>query len=207
MNRIIIGALTAWKHAERRQRCLDSWIPQVLSLGMPSYFLFAATNQNTEFYQPRPHELMIRVVVDSYSHLAPMTHGFCRWALHQPDWDYLFKCDDDTYIHASRLFEYPAKNRDYIGAEWRRGVGYGSGGAGYLLSRRAAEIVARQPVPGRGAEDKWVGNILRNAEVPFSIEPRFIPFGNLDRRPRPNNDVITTHSHTEAFLASAGEFA
>ena len=90
---------------------------------------------------------------DDYPSLPQRTRWFCRWALAQNDWDYLFKCDDDTYVSITRLSLYDLAGRDYVGAEWKPGVGYGSGGAGYFLSRKAATAVAERLEQPCGAED------------------------------------------------------
>ena len=120
-----------------------------------------------------------------------------------PPWDYLFKCDDDTYVSIPRLLAYDLAGRDYIGAEWRPGVGYGSGGAGYFLSRRAATIAAEGLIHATGSEDLLVGRILRAAGIEFAIEPRLVPFGSMTHRPRRDNDLITLHGvEAEAFLAA-----
>jgi len=148
---------------------------------------------------------------DDYRHLPHKTRLFAQWALQRKDWDYLFKCDDDTYISMPRFLDYDPAGRDYIGAEWRPGAGYGSGGAGYFLSRLAAGYVAEfggsyslDSYPP-GAEDMIVGALLRANGVEFSIEPRLIPFATLDLRPKKNNDLITSHACTEAFMASHEE--
>ena len=164
---------------------------------------------------------------DDYQSLPQRTLWFCRWALgeesgqcmvnsgrriprppstvHCPPWDYLFKCDDDTYVSIPRLLALDLADRDYVGAEWKAGVGYGSGGAGYFLSRKAAAIVAEKLTQASGAEDLLVGRVLRSASVPFAIEPRLVPFGSRDRRPRRDNALITCHACEAAFLAAHEE--
>ena len=120
-------------------------------------------------------------------------------------WDYLFKCDDDTYVSIPRLLAYDTASRDYIGAEWKPDVKYASGGAGYFLSRKAAAIVAEKLTHATGVEDLLVGQILRAAGIPFSIEPRLVPFASMERRPRRDNDLITLHACTAAWEASHAE--
>ena len=122
------------------------------------------------------------------------------------DWDYLFKCDDDTYVSIPRLLAYDLAGRDYVGAEWQLRVGYGSGGAGYFLSRRAAALIAERLTAATGAEDLLVGQILRAAGIPLHIEPRLVPFGSMEHRPRQGNDLITLHGvGADAFLAAHAE--
>jgi hypothetical protein len=124
----------------------------------------------------------------------------------------LFKCDDDTYVSIPRLLAFCEKELarpcapDYVGAEWRPGVGYGSGGAGYFLSRKAAELVAQKLEQATGAEDLLVGRVLRAADVQLTVEPRLVPFGSMAHRPQRGNDLITLHgASAEAFLAAHAE--
>jgi hypothetical protein len=219
----LIGALSGWKYHERRECCLATWMADADRLGLRSLFLLGCPTAA----QP---ELIGRHALacpcpDDYPSLPQRTLWFCRWALSaqysvpatensvlgtdncvlgtqhsvpSPPWDYLFKCDDDTYVSIPRLVAYAENElhgRDYVGAEWRPGAGYGSGGAGYFLSRKAAAIL-----------DMLVGQILRAAGLPLSIEPRLIPFGSMEHRPRQGNDRLTVHGvKADAFLAAHRE--
>jgi SAM-dependent methyltransferase len=144
-------------------------------------------------------------VANEYYNQYPRTRAMCLWALTQPGWDFVFKCDNDTFIAVDRLMDYPTAGKDYIGAEWQAGVGYGSGGAGYIMSRRAVEIIANSQ-PWSGPEDLIVGRTLSENGVKLFIEPLFIPFGSMDLRPKRDNSLITTHKVGEdVFLASHAE--
>ncbi len=191
MNRIIIGALSARDYRDRRQNCIDTWVPAVRSRGIDAVFLIGEPSidrpqsDGTNLWLPVP---------DDYPSLPQKTRAFCQWALDRDDWDYLFKCDDDTAICASRLAEYDTAGKDYIGTEWRQGVEYGSGGAGYLLSRRAAEVVAGGLLHTVGPEDMLVGDVLREAGIHLHKDGRFVPWGSMEHRPAPGNDLITAHA-------------
>ena len=160
--RILIGALSGWAYAERRERCLSTWMADAYELTTPAFFLLGCpTCKHPE--QLGPHHLALPCP-DDYPSLPQRTRWFCQWALNLPSpsgrgaggeglarWDYLFKCDDDTYVSIPRLLAYADSflspntshlSPDYIGAEWKPGVKYASGGAGYFLSRKAAAIVA-----------------------------------------------------------------
>jgi hypothetical protein len=238
MTRILIGALSGWKYHERRQRCLATWMADADKLDVRSVFLLgcpAAARPE----QVGPHALILPCP-DDYSSLPQRTRWFCRWALGERmkdgvpaqwvggrmnqeihpssfrlhlsfEWDYLFKCDDDTYVSIPRLLACDLAGRDYVGAEWRPGVGYGSGGAGYFLSRKAAGLVAEHLEQAAGAEDLLVGQILRHPQagtrgVAFSIESRLVPFGSMENRPKRENDLITLHgASADAFLAAHAE--
>ena len=191
--RIMIGALSGWQYADRRSRCLATWFPDARTLGLDAVFLMGIEALTAA---ERHADLLLLPCPDPYIALPQRTRCFCQWALTNNGWDYLFKCDDDTYVAAQRLAAYEPLGRDYIGAEWTPGVAYGSGGGGYLLSRRAAAIVAEKLTHEQGAEDLLVGEVLRAAGVKLSIEPRFTPFANEARRPRSDNAIITAHGIT-----------
>jgi hypothetical protein len=128
-----------------------------------------------------------------YRSLPQRIRAFCQWAIARDDWDYLFKCDDDTYVSMSRLLRYPL-TADYIGAEWRPGARYASGGAGYFLSRKAAEVVAEHLTQKEGPEDEYVRDALASQGIRFTKDQRFVALGNEERRPRADNDLITLHA-------------
>jgi hypothetical protein len=205
MNRILIGALSGWKYPDRRQRCATTWFPRAHKFGCDAVFLVGIPGIPAP---ERDCNFLLLPCPDAYDNLPQRTLWFCRWALMQQDWDYLFKCDDDTYVCAERLASYDTQGRAYIGAEWEPGVGYGSGGAGYFMSRQAAAIVAERLTMLTGSEDLLVGQVLREAGVPFSIEPRLVPYGSDAKRPKADNDLLTLHGvGADLFLASHSETA
>ncbi len=182
------------KHHELRNACRTTWlqgapVPYVFVLGQPSGVDLEGTASlaGDQLYLPIP---------GGYPHLPQRTREMLRWALSAyPQATHFFKCDDDTYVALDRLLAYPYQQFDYVGAEWKPGTQYGSGGAGYFLSRRAAKIVAEE-LPDVGAEDLLVGRVLRRHGIYLHVEPRLIPFGNLLRAPRPDNDLLTSHYAT-----------
>lgn len=106
-------------------------------------------------------------VADGYDDLPIKVQAICKWAL-QLDYDFLFKCDSDTYVWMNRLFTSGFEQHDYSG--WTGGKvapkdEYASGGAGYWLSRRAMEIVANAELTDDTCEDRWVGRVLFDAGI------------------------------------------
>jgi hypothetical protein len=130
-------------------------------------------------------------VIEAYENLPLKTYWFVRHMVETRDFDYLFKCDHDTWIHPERLEA--AARGDYAGSAtatsletfstqhhfgkctdrtWNqtpyqkpyRGE-YFCGGYGYFLSRLAAEFVARPDLysyfRSELYEDKAVGDLLR----------------------------------------------
>lgn len=197
--RILIGALSGREMGPRRNNCRATWVPMTRACGITTLFLLG--DETLECPEVRGDELWLPCP-DAYPFLPQRTRWFCRWALEQSDWDYLFKCDDDTYVAASRLAEFNQNGADYIGAEWRVNVGYGSGGAGYFLSRKAAAAVARGLTHIMGAEDLLVGEVLKEAGIPLTVCQRFTPFSSNGHWPKPENDLITGHAWSGEMFAS-----
>lgn len=191
---IVVGLLSCQATGPRRELCRSTWVPALQALGFDVVFLIGGHDK----VERRGDELWLPVA-DSYRELPQKTIAFCKWATQETDATHLFKADDDTLIHPERFADFFATlptNREYVGAEWRPRTRYASGGAGYTLSRRAAELVTGMHKL-RGAEDVEVGRFVQSKGVLFWIDRRFIPFGNEQKRPLPSNDLITAHKISE----------
>lgn len=215
MPRILIGALTGRNHGRRRDACRASWFADVRRYdNLDAVFLVGGGDA---IKQPtRIDDLLMLPCPDEYDTLPQRTNWFCRWALARDDWDYLFKCDDDTFVAVDRLANFQPAG-EYVGAEWQDGVRYGSGGAGYLISRRCVELVAEhmhdQPGPEEksgfppfpnalGSEDLIVGDVLTRYGIKLVIDRRFIPYHDQAEPPAEWNDTITTHGLPPDHFAS-----
>jgi hypothetical protein len=149
---------------------------------------------------------------DSYEGLPLKTRAICEWALGR-GYDYLFKCDTDTYVHVPRLLASRYWRTDYRG--FYRGDplagGYASGGSGYWLSRAAMGIIANHDMTRdylhhekwRGywnGEDKQVGEALLEAGIKCRWDFRY----RLDMElPAGSNDYITAHPVIERLRGKA----
>jgi hypothetical protein len=78
---------------------------------------------------------VILPVRDDYMALPAKVRQAFQWALDH-DYDYVFKCDRDTFIHADRLMAAIPEGKDYVGLVGNEGDCCG-GGAGYWVSRNA----------------------------------------------------------------------
>ena len=114
-------------------------------------------------------------VSDDYYSLPSKTREILRWSA-QRGYDFTFLCDNDTFIIPSRLMDTGFERYDYSG-KFSRAPGtqflryaddhgvylnlhpWCSGGFGYFVSRKAAEIVASAK-PRVWAEDMHVGQVL-----------------------------------------------
>lgn len=78
---------------------------------------------------------VILPVRDDYMALPAKVRSAFQWALDH-DYDYVFKCDRDTFIHADRLMAAVPEGKDFVGLVGNPGDCCG-GGAGYWVSRLA----------------------------------------------------------------------
>jgi len=199
MNRILIGCFSGWQFPQRRLRCQKTWLADLhcgrydLPDPAPPMPVLDGVLLLGTLQAVRPErygDYLFLPVPNPYQFLIQRTRAFCQWALEQQWWDYLLKTDDDTRLHLGRLLHYDTKGADYIGAEWMPGVGYASGN-GYLLSRKAATVVAETMTQWEGSEDVGVGKVMRKAEIPLRIDnEHFRVLMGDDDRPDETNDWV-----------------
>jgi len=193
--RFLIGALSGQKMDDRRGRCRRTWFAEAARFGHDAMFLIGGAQslerRGDELHMPCP---------DTYPELPQKTKWLCRWAITQPGWDYIFKCDDDTLVIMDRLSRVDLAGVDYLG----RSLGnYASGGAGYFLSRKAAGIVAEKLTALTGSEDLLVGQVLRENGIILKDDSRFVPWTKKDQPPTRFNDRVTGHAFSgEEFEAA-----
>lgn len=114
---------------------------------------------------------------DTYLALPFKTLEILRWALSN-GYDYIFKCDTDTFIVPKNLLSSGFENYDHVGTFngpltpetkiYGSLYPWASGGSGYWLSKEAANYILSQGVDHRATcprlnipcEDLWVGQLL-----------------------------------------------
>ena len=144
---------------------------------------FSLSNSDLRFFVGRPYEGLFHEktadldVEDDYDHLPQKTKRILQWSVGR-NYDFTFLCDVDTFLVPYKLFQTDFRNYDYsgrfgsepkIGTTFQykdgRGIKYehchpwASGGFGYFLSRKAAQIVINTESK-MWAEDMMVGDIL-----------------------------------------------
>lgn len=103
----------------------------------------------------KPDEIVLNVP-DDYMSLSYKTKAMLSWSVEQ-GYDYTFLCDNDTFLIPDRLMKSGFERYDYSAEVEHKG--YFNGGAGYFVSRKAAQIIAASSVT-ETAEDYWVGITL-----------------------------------------------
>jgi hypothetical protein len=188
---VVIGVLSGKNEEQRRKGCRETWMQDFCNANVNAMFLVgdpksaeAYCDGNDILYLPCP---------DTYQCLPQKTRLFCKHALESWDFDYLFKCDDDTYVHVDRFLNFDPEGADYLGIDPVGTNEFNSGGAGYFLSRKAAIIVAEQLIDTVGPEDLLVGKLMARNGIKRSQSHKFQAW-KLDRTiPTPKNDGITVH--------------
>ena len=121
--------------------------------------------------------------------------------IYREGYDFVFKCDVDTYCNVKRLLASEFAEHDYMGfaiqRSWRgRLVEYAQGGAGFWLSRRAMEAFLsskQSSIPFSDPEDIRTGWLLAEQGVKLVHDNRFEPYLGTRRSPANDPAVITTH--------------
>ena len=200
---ILIGLLTCHAHRERDSLVESTWAPVARQLGMRVVFLIGDGPRAQPTWLDGDY---LRIPCpDDYWSLPMKTRAFAQWALTQSGWDRILKADNDSLVIPERLAAIEMDGIDYRGSEpgikW---FGYASG-AGYLLSRRAAQVVADTLVNRKGAEDQLVGRALKRAGIELTKDASFDPWGK--NPPTPKNQIVLTHKlDRERWLACWGQF-
>jgi hypothetical protein len=163
-------------HADRRQGCLQTWVPLLDRSKFQPVFLIGETAL-LEDYTYDPPFLRVRCD-DTLGSLTTKVKRFCQWFLTAFDSPYLFKCDDDSYLNPRLFNTYPFEQADVVGCIYlaQDGVQKPHGG-GYSLSRACAQAVADQLPLDRHDEDWFVGKIVHALPgIRIKNEPLIAPW-------------------------------
>lgn len=183
---LLVGICSAQGYENRRNTLRDTWLKRPQE-GVECFFFLGGPVPEEE-----KEDCISLPAPDSYEELPLKILEFFKYALEHYDFDWLFKCDDDTYVALDRLRDLPDNRYSIIGDISLKNRLAPSGGAGYLLSRSLVEqIVAVPDIPTTGAEDLIYGKIaLDLGAIPWATERLCMHSGIY---PTPENDVITSH--------------
>ena len=150
----LITLITCKKNAAKRDLVLSTWAKTL----PPTFDLKVCDGQALG-------------VDDSYEALVDKTKAAVHYTL-MHDYEYMLKCDDDTYLRTAKL---KVPDAHYAGWVTDSGVkefplAHCQGGA-YWLDRDAMFAVVTSPLNDITAEDRWVGQALAAA----GIKPHHLP--------------------------------
>ncbi len=189
--RIFIGICSCCPNSDKREAVRTTWLK-----GLPNRIratFFAGRGRASG------EDIISLPVADDYNSLPKKVQVFFQHALAHYEFEYLFKCDDDTYAVPERLFGIAKSGAEFIGSrDWW--PSHADGGAGYLLSRRAVAAVASAACPDGGPEDVWVTKTLRAAGI--ELQPCSELKYECREFPGSRNRLVTAH-HCSPVIMSA----
>jgi Galactosyltransferase len=104
---------------------------------------------------------------DGYTSNPEKMKAICAWAL-EHGYDFILRCDDDTYVYPDRLLVTNFSQFDYVGAGTDPNT-FHPGGC-MFLSRRAMELIVKGH-PTTYADDVWIGQLMRDNGIKLANEP------------------------------------
>lgn len=196
---IFVGICSCHGARARREACRETWLSRIPQGIAYKFFLGNKTQEKDEAGNDdvAPEEDMSDVIQldvnDSYAFLPAKGIAFYQFALQHYSFDWLFKCDDDTYVALDRLETICKNDCDLVGDISVLKRGAPSGGAGYLMSRKLVEqfVQHESEIPKTGSEDLIFGDLTRNLGARMRADKR-LNLGN-NPSPRHNNDVVSCH--------------
>lgn len=182
---------------EQRRACRLSWLNKLTPSNVQ---VCMVVGRGLPVSEPLVQQLE---VADDFWHLPEKMRVAFRHVLATSDFDWLVKCDDDSFMHLERLVQYvaslPIGSRDIYGAPIAGSCDCLSGGGGYVLHRdMVAAIAADAAFPATGREDVEVCKAVMRAGGHVVAEPRFN--ATASPSPAPGNDVISCHHLTPAMM-------
>ena len=176
--KILTAILTCSATQKRADACLDTWIQDIKT--PHDYFFYGDKSQAhtmTKAWDCTP---------DAGEHRARLPEKTYKMLVKSLDyeWDFLFKCDDDTYVSfgklAKKLETFNPDEALYVGTVLWNPIGYAQGGAGYALTRKAVvkclnsfKNFYKDGSKTRDAEDYCVGLSLLKEGVELTHDEDF----------------------------------
>lgn len=180
---ILVGICSCHGYDERRNAVRDTWMSEKVDGITPLFFI-----ERGDCDEP---DTVCVEADDSYEALPEKVLSFFRWAIENHNFEWLFKCDDDTYLSLARLSSIIDPRYDLIGDPSVDRRGAPSGGAGYFLSRRAVLQLIEDKLPKTGAEDLIIGHAIRSYGLP-TLSRKVLSMDSRSR-PTPDNEVVSAH--------------
>lgn len=137
--------------------------------------------------EPQEDEILLPCP-DDYRHISIKVRAIFRWAKSQ-GFDYVFKCETDTYVAVKRLLASGYQSHDILGGPAGNNI---AGGSGWWMSRKAIDLVVDEPI-NTWSDDCWFPTLLRQKGLAVFHDPRY-----SDDNVRWSNQIISTHTGFKA---------
>lgn len=182
---IFVGICSCRKLRDRRDAIRDTWLKNVNGPIMAKFFV----GQGADALETA-EDIWVVDAPDDYPSLPRKVAALFTKAL-GTDFDYLFKCDDDTYLDPSRLVSLIQPGTDFVcSADWHS-FGFAQGGAGYLATRKTVTALAAAEYPPAGGEDVVVSRHIRKWKL--SVKPTDRLCSRHEIVPLHDNQRVTAH--------------
>ena len=163
-----IAASNDPKYKIRQTMCKTTWIKELDRQRYLPIFLISSMDVvggKDYVYSPQEETLYVNSE-DNRDWLTTKTKMFMRWFLNDTSATHFWRCDDDSYINPTRFNKYDTfLNYDYCGCrmhlkggDWPEFMS----GAGYSVSRKAAEIIEPHLFQDGPADDLRIGQNIRS---------------------------------------------
>jgi hypothetical protein len=179
--KILIGILSCERDRQYHQLLLNTWLKDC----PVDYVFILGKNQ-----RPKLKNEIIVDAPDDYRSALLKVKRMIEYAVDN-QYDYLFKCDVDTYCHVPRLLKSGFEKYDFSGG------GGPYGGSGYWLSHKAMKILLEKNLDWSipDAEDCWVMRNLKSLGIEAHYDARYHSLTN--EGPSKQNDIIACHWYSE----------
>lgn len=189
--RLMVLITSCGANAAKRQACRDTWLRR---LPEEADYRFVVGRG----VRPDAPDVVQVDAPDGYEELPAKVTAALR-GVQLADYEWIAKCDDDSYLYFPRLLPELTAGREALGyvASWRRGA-YLYGGC-YCLTRKAVQLLLRRKLPETGPEDAIITSSLGRAGVPIT-HLRLMSMRRAWGEPKPSNSVITCHELDPAAM-------
>lgn len=135
--KILVAILTHEGTQSHADACIKTWVKDIQN--PHEYYFYGSKTQSEKMpktwnCEPDDGEARFRLPEKTYKMLVESL---------KHEWDFLFKCDDDTFVDFSNLVKllekYDPKTDLYLGRKIVNPFLYAQGGAGYVLTRSAVK--------------------------------------------------------------------
>lgn len=194
-NKLIFVILSGKNNKERRTILKQTWLK---NLKFPYYFVLGEENDSKEsniLQVPVKDNDLARKLLSAYKYL-----------LEQFDFDYIFTCDDDTYVVVDRLLKCGYENHMFMGNFYtfqegeRKNLFHAEGGAGFFLDYESISRITQCPIEHKILDqpsDVAISDLASMYSVRIHDDKRFVQGYSTKKRhgeiPTPHNDKITSH--------------
>lgn len=194
--KILLTIATARAYRKRRETLRKTWLRDIREKNLNVEYVFFYGKPDGDTPMEAEDDLVEVDCSDKYEYLPDKHWRIFRYALENKEFDYIFDCDDDTFVDLARLCRLVDDEED-VGLRGEViSAGYDnrmtiSGGAGLLISRKRVKEIVEAHLPVRGCDDLLIYDYCRERGLDYCDDKRFSH--DKFRFPLESNNVITSH--------------